>query len=323
MEIRRRRDSDLEETDELFNRLYPIYGASPEVNRYNLKNEDPERYSESFVGIDEGRVIGSLDIKSLGGYPEEHGFFFTLIVHPDYRGRGNGRRLYSLTEHHLKYLDWREVYTRCDIADTDTLARIVRLGYKEAGREIDSILDLRTYRKPDDYEETLKYVAKQDVTIKTFGEIDDPEKERKYWRLNESTNADIPDPYPYKKRSFEEWRKKMSGPNGFIDAAHIGLDGTEFVAHTKLYFNYGPGNHAVTGSTGTLASHRNRGIAKALKYRMVDWAVANGIPSISTGNAEQNEYILRINRKLGFKPVTTWLYLVKKKRRNNGTNKEL
>jgi len=312
MQIRRRRSEDNEEANGLFNRCYPTYGASIEVHEYNVDNETPGRYSESFVGIEDDRVIGTLNISSLGNSPGWGEFFLTFIVHPDFRGRGYGRELYSLGECYLGYLKWKEVYTWCDSADANTVAWLKQLGYNEAGRAIESILDLTAYRKPGDYDKALEHVSGQGIVIKTFGEIDAPDKERKLWELNEATNADIPDPQPYKKRKFEDWQKKMAAPNCHLDTVHIALDEERFVAHTKIYFNYGPGEHAITGSTGTLASHRNRGIARALKYRMIDWAVANGVPSLSADNAEQNEYILRINCELGFEPKTAWLDLVKK-----------
>lgn len=311
MQIGREKSHDVVEANELFNRCYPTYGASAEVNRYNEEHEPKGRYRESFVGVLDSRVIATLNLTSLDDSPESGGFFLTFIVHPDYRGRGYGRELYSLGKCHLGYLNWKEAYTWCDSADANTVAWLERLGYNEAGRAVESVLDLTDYRKPDDYDYTLNRVNEQGIIINRFGGIEDPDKERKLWELNEETNADMPDPYPYQKRSFEKWQKMMAAPNRIADSFHVALDGDEFAAHTKIYFNYGPGKHAITGSTGTLASYRNRGIAKALKYRMMDWPVANDVPSISTDNAAQNEHVLRINRKLGFKPKTTWLDMVK------------
>lgn len=314
MEIRRQRSEDIERADELFNRCYPTYGANEEVNEYNREHEPLDRFRQSFVGVLDDRVIASLNITSLGETPDSGEFFLTFIVDPDYRGRGYGSELHSLGDRYVGYLNWKEVYTWCDSADTNTVTWLERLGYTEAGRAVESILDLAAYRKPDDYSDVLNRIEEQGIIVKAFGDIDDTDKLRKFWELNEATNADIPDPFPYEKRSFKKWREKMAAPNCLMDTIHVAIDGDKFVAHTKLYFNYGPGKHAITGATGTLRSHRNRGIAKALKYRMIDWAVANGVPSISTDNAEQNEYILRINRKLGFKPISTWLDLVKKRK---------
>ena len=314
MQIRRRKCQDLREVNDLFNYCYPTYGASFEVYQDIIDRKNPGRYNENFVGLLDNRIIARLDINSLGNSPGAADFFVTFIVHPNYRGRGYGRELYQLAECHLGYLNWREVYSWCNADDSNIVAWLQRLGYNEAGRAIESVLDLTAYRKPDDYEKALKRASGQIITIKAFGEIDDPNKERKLWELNEATNADVPDPQPHEKRNFEEWRKKMSAPNCLLDTVHVAIDGDKFVAHTKLYYNYGPGEHAITGATGTLASHRNQGIARALKYRMIDWAVANGVPSISTDNAEQNDYILRINRRLGFKPKATWFDLVKKKK---------
>jgi len=52
--------------------------------------------------------------------------------------------------------------------------------------------------------------------------------------------------------------------------------------------------------TGVLSSHRGKGVARALKYRTVEWCRLNDIEYIYTGNEVKNTRMLAINRSLGY-----------------------
>jgi len=60
---------------------------------------------------------------------------------------------------------------------------------------------------------------------------------------------------------------------------------------------------AVNNFTGTLRSHRGRGLATLAKLASIRWAAGNGIVSISTTNDERNAGMLAVNRKLGYEAV--------------------
>jgi RimJ/RimL family protein N-acetyltransferase len=55
--------------------------------------------------------------------------------------------------------------------------------------------------------------------------------------------------------------------------------------------------------TGTLPSHRGRGLATAAKLATIHWARSNWIERILTNNDAENAPMLAINRHLGYKPV--------------------
>jgi GNAT superfamily N-acetyltransferase len=56
-----------------------------------------------------------------------------------------------------------------------------------------------------------------------------------------------------------------------------------------------------------LREHRGKGIAVALKLKVLDFARKNGFDNIRTFNASTNEGMLGINMKLGFKRDLAWI----------------
>ena len=64
------------------------------------------------------------------------------------------------------------------------------------------------------------------------------------------------------------------------------------------------------GITGTLRSHRRKGIATALKLKTIQYAIDYGAEWIQTGN-EENNPMYDLNVMLGFKPMPAWLEMRK------------
>jgi GNAT superfamily N-acetyltransferase len=54
--------------------------------------------------------------------------------------------------------------------------------------------------------------------------------------------------------------------------------------------------------TATLEEFRGRGLATLCKRASAAWARENGVHTIATGNADTNEPMLAVNRKVGFRP---------------------
>ncbi|MCD4691179.1 GNAT family N-acetyltransferase, partial [bacterium] len=68
-----------------------------------------------------------------------------------------------------------------------------------------------------------------------------------------------------------------------------------------------------TGLTGTVRSHRRRGIATALKVAAIDLAKKRGVATIETDN-EENNPMYALNVELGFEPQPAWLDFTKRLR---------
>lgn len=78
------------------------------------------------------------------------------------------------------------------------------------------------------------------------------------------------------------------------------VDG-ELVGESNLFKDGDDLTDLLTDYTGVIPSHRRRGIATALKVRVIQWAQANGVKTIRTNNHETNP-MYQLNLQLGFTP---------------------
>ncbi len=59
--------------------------------------------------------------------------------------------------------------------------------------------------------------------------------------------------------------------------------------------------------TEVLREYRGRGIAVALKLRVIDFAARNGYDVVKTRNGSANKAMLGINHNLGFRRHVGWI----------------
>jgi len=312
MTIRRFEKTDLAGMVELMNACYPDWSTSLDgvLHRHETRRNDV--YYQAFMVEDAGKLVALAELKSQDHYLVEPGSYgISIRVHPEARGKGHGGSLYELLLAQLKLLRWRQLHAEC--IDQDTVAQewLQRLGYQHIESEFSSKLDLANYMPPADHAAALGRMAKQNIRLLTYGELEDPNKEEKLWRLDEQIYYDMPSAVEYKKATLERWRKRWKSPARFQEKILLAERDGELLGLTELGFHAGLKANAMIETTGTLARHRGKGIATALKYVSIDRAVAEGVPAIITGNAEGNEAILRINHKLGFQPLPTWLFYAK------------
>lgn len=316
MEIRREKYNDISQLVELANLIYPDFPTSEELERYYNDTKPNERYEQKFICEEEGKIIGSGLLSSCSEWFTEKSVFKVYIeIHPQHRSKGYARELYNLLLKHLSYLKWNKLQTWTMSDQSIAIDWIEREGFMLQHNEQNSKLDLSGYERPENYVETMEKLDSGGIRLSTFGEVSDNNKMKKLWKLYEEINYDMPSSFEYKKADYDEWKRRMGNPSHRIENIHLALDGDEFVGLTELCFPAGLEKNAIIETTGTLAPYRNRGIATALKYINVEWAKEIGVPAIVTGNEENNEYILKINKRLGFKPTFIWIGFVKENKK--------
>jgi GNAT superfamily N-acetyltransferase len=133
---------------------------------------------------------------------------------------------------------------------------------------------------------------------------------RRVYAVDCESAQDEPAAQSYAAQPFEQWRHWIFDEPGVApDGFWLALDGTQPVGMTYLV-DRGAGM-AATGYTGVLRAYRGRGVATALKGAAVQWARAQGLAYIYTGNDLTNAPMLAINGQLGLEPLPASVQLVK------------
>jgi RimJ/RimL family protein N-acetyltransferase len=120
------------------------------------------------------------------------------------------------------------------------------------------------------------------------------------YEATKEPSLDEPHPVPHDAIELDDFLRDWAEPEVDLESSTAVLDdeGT-VVAFTFLNV---AGDRAQHGFTGTIRAHRGRGLATAAKQRALRTAADRGVTRVTTSNAEENEAMRGINRKLGFEP---------------------
>jgi GNAT superfamily N-acetyltransferase len=120
-----------------------------------------------------------------------------------------------------------------------------------------------------------------------------------------ATLRDVPAESSFSEVRYEEFLcYRLRDPMLSMDGSVVIVDGELPVAYAWLTTDgRGLGFNAMTG---TLPSHRHRGLAKLAKLASIRWAADNGIRFLYTSNDFTNADMLGLNRSLGYEPGGLW-----------------
>lgn len=183
-------------------------------------------------------------------------------VLPAARGRGVGAALWGRVEEHA------EEPAQC-WSDSDAGIAFARArGFSPTGRTVVSVLDVSAAEPGD-------VTPPEDVELMSWAELNaDPSA------LEGAHRADAPDLRP--EGSFVALADGRPVSYSLLTADERGVGENEY--------------------TATLEQFRGRGLATLCKRASIGWAREHGIHTIVAGNADTNEPMLAVNRKLGFRP---------------------
>ena len=122
---------------------------------------------------------------------------------------------------------------------------------------------------------------------------------------------DIPSPHPPTRITYEHFLTILNDhtmyprPTLFV-ALHEG----RIVGYSRLTPLTAAPNAWETGLSGTVRSHRRRGIISVLKAMAIATARENGVERIFTDNNDENP-MYDLNLRLGFRTLWTWVHWIK------------
>jgi GNAT superfamily N-acetyltransferase len=308
--------SDYERLEEIYNANYPDYAVSAAEQRARDESVDKSKYllrrfvctenrTDSVIGF--GQVANVLDMY----HPRK--FMVTIYVDPQCQRMGVGGAIFDKLHEELSNRD-AEVAWTMNREDLHLQRKFFeRRGFNEKRRDWESRLDLSTF-KPEKFEANLSRVIQQGISFTTLTEeIQGGENSlRKLYELVQHIAADMPRQADFTPLSYDQWKALLSNsprllPEGYV----IAMDGSEFVGMSNLLSNEKMPRTLSQDDTGVRREYRGRGIATALKIKVIEFARKNGYESIGTWNDSTNAAMLAVNIKLGFKKQVGWILLEK------------
>jgi GNAT superfamily N-acetyltransferase len=136
-------------------------------------------------------------------------------------------------------------------------------------------------------------------TFTTLAELgDNNENRRKLYELNKTCSADIPGRGTF--FTFADYcQRRFENPAYFPNGVVLALKDEQWIGMSAATYHQ-TGNFVFNEMTGTLPTHRRRGLAVALKLMVVRFAQAMGAAVIRTFNDAENTGMLTVNRRLGY-----------------------
>jgi GNAT superfamily N-acetyltransferase len=222
-----------------------------------------------------------------------------VSVRQDRRGRGLGTALWELAEGHARSVGARRLLCRSR-GDEASLRFMTGRGLTRTAEEETLVVDPRTVEPA---------AAPDGVELVPFRQLgDDPSP---VFALEAETVIDMPSEEPIDSMAYETWVKRYwSNPLLDLEASIVALDRGQPAAYSRLYTNRSLGRGFNAG-TGTLRSHRGRGLATLAKRASLARAGELGLTAVYTGNDATNAPMLAINRRLGYRPADkTYMWVV-------------
>ena len=315
MTIRPFEDSDFPAQAEIRNANFPENPVAAETLRFQWESLDPAKFhQERHVGVDPatGRVVAvaSFSHNAEMFHPDKYGC--GISVHPDYQQRGIGTQLWGLLHESLRARG--AILARGQVWEKHphSVAFAGRLGFREKRRGWQSILEVNGVNLQD-YAHRWDRVREQGIVLTTLAEElqRDPECLRKLYVLANTAMRHTPLPDKPTDPPYEMFlRWTVENPKSMPEALFIAREGNRYVGYSHL----GKSDEKDALSqwfTATDPDYMGRGIAWAVKLHTVKYAQEHGYKQIKTWNDTENQRMLSINLRLGFKPLPAWITMEK------------
>jgi GNAT superfamily N-acetyltransferase len=210
-----------------------------------------------------------------------------VIVAPDHQRLGLGTRLITRGLGHLAGIGIHTV-RGSSVDGPAPRAVAARFGFADVRASSTSAVDPRTVEPMH---------VPEGVTLRSFGEIDDP---RPLYELDLEVSRDVPGDEDFASMTLDQWTQHFWRTVFADDDASLAayVDG-QLAALTMLRVDR-PSHRAQNNLTGTLRAYRGRGLARLLKTHSLHRAAQAGATVAFTNNDETNAAMLGINHALGY-----------------------
>ncbi len=294
--------------------VYPENAESVADVKHGDLIRPPDQFYRRWVAEQGDRLIafGSASQSTDSNEPDR--YHFTIVVHPEFERNGVGTTVYDQI--------WQSVHQRepkpavletaCYEHHKQSIHFIQKRDLQQVMRWVISQLDVPTF-DPSLFAPLRRKLEAESIAFYTVPQLqsDDPDWLPKLHELDWQLIQDEPLPYAPKKMSVERFKQLyLDAPNAIVESWVVAVENGRFIGNSMLEKVDKP-RTASTGFTGILRPYRRLGLATALKAQTIAYAQAAGYEVIRTGN-EENNPMLALNKKLGFKVVTARLAFEKR-----------
>lgn len=186
----------------------------------------------------------------------------------------------------------------------DQVARLEHRGYRCIQTAPTSFLDVQAFSD----EPFRPLVANAPYRIASIEELESEGTEwvRRLFTATSEISRDVPDPHGYEEMSFEQYAEMIKNPVIYdYGLMFVAMDGEIIVGYTRASPTQGDPGRVNTGLSGTIRSHRRRGVVTALKVRAISELKNRGCHTLQTENDASNP-MYELNLRLGFKWAFDW-----------------
>jgi GNAT superfamily N-acetyltransferase len=314
LEMREFDPTDYARLAEVNNANYPGYPRS--ISEWRTRDESLDRskyHLQRYAFLEKNEVVGFGVVTHVTDMFHPHKFWIDLLVDPMLQGRGIGGAIYERLDGELRKLNAITAWS----GSREDLPRLTgfyqRRGFAEKQIAWESRLDVSSVDL-ERFREYSENVLRQGITITNLAEArtEGQESLKKLHELVQIISADMPSPAAFTPTSYEQWEAfELKNPNLQPEGYMIAKDGSKYVGLSTVWRIDKEPRGLVQGNTGVRREYRGKGIAVALKLRVIDFARRNGYVKVKTWNASDNAPMLAVNTKLGFKREVGWITLEK------------
>lgn len=226
-----------------------------------------------------------------------------------YQKQGVGSALYDALEKIWATKEVGALITWLREDDATSIRFAEKRRFVQTLRDARSELDVTTFER-EKFAWALRKSAENGIKLHSLSELKaiDPDWKHKTWALRWPIRQDIPTFEPLTQLPYETWQSsQLESPTFNYDGYIVAVaPNGDYVGYSFIEMALGDPTKLYTAVTGVLRDWRRKGIATALKVRVIDFAKQYGATRIETDN-EENNPMYDLNMQLGFKPLPAWL----------------
>ncbi|MGI5225700.1 GNAT family N-acetyltransferase [Actinoallomurus sp. CA-142502] len=248
-------------------------------------------------------LTGVARLRLFDGPGRDHLGQVTIDVHPDHRRRGVGSRLLETVAEAARRERRRSLVVEAS-SDTPGAAFLEAKGFACVlslslllldVREVTGITEIVHAEHPG-YHLTRWLGVVPDELADTFATAKSAMGDMPAGDMDTTTTWDAD-----RVRDMAEVVEKRGDTLLTVGALHGGT----IAGFTELVIPVGDGTRAIQSDTAVVPEHRGNGLGLWVKAAMLEWLRAEwpAVEEIETDNAEDNEHMLAVNERLGFRPL--------------------